>query len=130
MDLATLLAGMRPHLSQTAFAFAIVASPDEIPPGTTIIGTFVEEEGLTIVGPIEELAWGNLERSGAWAKISLTVHSSLSAVGLTAKIAGALADHGISANVVAAFFHDHIFVPWDKRHLAMDVLTRLGRTSL
>lgn len=127
-DLSALLAGMRPRLSETAFAFAIIASPDEIPHGTTIIGTFVEDEALTIVGPSEELAWPNLERSGAWAKITLTVHSSLSAVGLTAKVASALADHGISANVIAAFFHDHIFIPWEKRHLAMAVLKKLGRT--
>lgn len=129
-DLSTLIAGMRPQLSEIAFAFATVASPDEIPHGTTITGTFVEDEGLTIVGPFEEFVWSNLERSGAWAKISLTIHSSLSAVGLTAKVAGALADHGISANVIAAFFHDHIFVPWDKRELAMDVLMKLGRTPI
>jgi hypothetical protein len=128
-NLQTLLAGMRPHLSETGYAFGIVGSADEISPGTRIIGTFVEDEGLTIIGPSEDLDWANLERSGTWAKISLTAHSSLSAVGLTAKLASALADQGISANVVAAFFHDHIFVPWDKRFLAMEILTSLGRST-
>lgn len=129
-DLSTLLADMRPQLSEIPFVFAIVASPEDIPPGTTINGTFLEDEGLTIVGPLEELAWSNLERSCACAKITLAVHSSLSAVGLTAKVTSALADHGISANVIAAFFHDHIFVAWEKRQLAMDVLTKLGRASI
>lgn len=128
-NLQALLAGMQPRLSETVFAFATVGSENEIPPGTRIIGAFVEDEGLTIIGPSEEFDWSNIERSGTWAKISLTTHSSLSAVGLTAKLASALADHGISANVVAAFFHDHIFVPWDKRLLAMDALTRLGRST-
>lgn len=125
-DLDQLLASMRPSLSPTMFAFASVPGSGEIPAGTTVVGTFVEEEGLTIIGPFEEFAWAGLQHSEAWAKISLTVHSSLSAVGLTASVSSALADQRISANIVAGFFHDHIFVPWDQRHLAMDVLSSLS----
>jgi hypothetical protein len=58
--------------------------------------------------------------------ISLTIHSSLAAVGLTAAIASALAEQGISANVVAAYFHDHLFVPWEQRLQAMAVLSALA----
>ncbi len=52
-------------------------------------------------------------------QITLTVHSSLDAVGLTAAVATKLASYGISANVVAAYYHDHIFVQTEKA----DVLT-------
>ena len=45
----------------------------------------------------------------AW--ITLTVHSDLQAVGLTASFARALADEGIACNVVAGARRDHIFVP-------------------
>ena len=124
-DLQRLLTEMRPCLSETAYAFAVVPAVDEIPSGTTLLGTFAEDEALTIIGPFDELNWPNLERSGPWARICLTVHSSLTAVGLTAKVTSALADQGISANVIAAFFHDHIFVPWDKRHVAMETLKNL-----
>lgn len=124
-DLNKLIARMEPSLSETMFAFANVPSAGDIPAAVTVIGTFLENEGLTIIGPLEEFAWVGLDHSDAWAKISLTVHSSLSAIGLTAKVTSALADQRISANVIAAFFHDHIFVPWEKRHLAMSVLTKL-----
>ena len=52
--------------------------------------------------------------------------SSLEAVGLTAAVAGALAAEGISANVVAAFHHDHVFVPAGRAAEAMACLARLG----
>ena len=54
--------------------------------------------------------------------ITLTVHSSLEAVGLTAVVTNKLAEHKISANVVAAYYHDHIFVPCEKAKKAMEVL--------
>lgn len=61
-----------------------------------------------------------------WARITLTVHSSLAAIGLTAAVSQALAAGGIPANIIAAFHHDHIFVPWDRRAEALAVLHRLA----
>ena len=61
--------------------------------------------------------------TGEWARIFLGVHSSLEAVGLTAVLSSRLAEAGISANVVAGLFHDHLFVPWDRREEAIDCLT-------
>ena len=43
--------------------------------------------------------------------ISLAVHSALDGVGLTAAVAGALAERGIACNMVAGHHHDHAFVP-------------------
>lgn len=53
------------------------------------------------------------------------MHSELEAVGLTAAIAGALTRHGISGNLVAGYFHDHVFVQWERRAAAMEALTAL-----
>jgi hypothetical protein len=76
-----------------------------------------EAEGMTLIAPFPD---------GDWARISLDVHSSLSAAGLSAAIATALADRGLPANIVAAFHHDHLLVPWDRRQEALDVLNALS----
>ena len=72
-----------------------------------------EDEGLTAIVT---------DPSGEWARISLGVHSSLDAVGLTAALSTRLADLGISANIIAGRFHDHLFVPWNRREQALDCL--------
>jgi hypothetical protein len=74
-----------------------------------------EAEGVTLIRP-----------GTGWARITLTIHSSLEAVGLTAAVAGALADCGIGANLIAAVHHDHVFVPWSRRDEAMAVLRMLS----
>ena len=61
-----------------------------------------------------------------WARITLGVQSSLAAIGLTARVAEALAARGISANMVAAFHHDHVFVPWERREEALALLRGLS----
>ena len=69
-------------------------------------------------------------RSGTpFARITLTVHSALEGVGLTAAVAGALAQAGIACNVVAGYHHDHLFVPWDRREEALAILQRLSQSG-
>jgi len=75
-----------------------------------------EVEGITLVRPGE-----------GWARITLDIHSSLEAVGLTARVSAALAERGISANIIAALNHDHVFVPWDRRDEALAALRRLAQ---
>ena len=55
--------------------------------------------------------------------ISLSVHSSLTAVGFLAAITARLAERGISVNPVSGFYHDHLFVPEDRADEAMDILS-------
>jgi uncharacterized protein len=74
-----------------------------------------EAEGVTLIRP-----------GSGWARITLGVHSSLAAVGLTARVADALAAQRISANMVAAFHHDHVFVPWERRDEALAILRELA----
>ena len=59
--------------------------------------------------------------------ISLNVHSSLDAVGLTAAFSNRLAEYGISANVVAGFYHDHIFVHSELAEKAIRALGEIAR---
>ena len=109
-DLARLLAALDPQLHPERYSFSATSD------ATLGEGAFAivrESEGLTLIRP---------DPAGEWARISLGVHSSLEAVGLTAAFSSRLAEAGISANVVAAFYHDHIFVPWDRREEALEAL--------
>ena len=117
-DLARLLKFMAPRLHDAPYAFRLLA-PAEAPPSDAF-ALIAEDEGRTLIAPAP---------GGAWARISLTVHSDLEAVGLTAALAKALAEAGISANVVAGWYHDHIFVPWARRHDALAALAKLGDTA-
>jgi uncharacterized protein len=68
----------------------------------------------------------NLIASGTlFRRIILQVHSSLDAVGLTAAVSSKLTERGISANVIAAFYHDHIFIPAERAHEAVEALREL-----
>ena len=119
-DLNRLLQTLEPVLDPRRFSF--VTDPEVTMAEAALvspIGMFQEAEGLTIIreggdGPF-------------FAMISLSVHSSLEAVGLTAALARALGDAGISANVVAAYFHDHVFVPEAEGERALQVLRDLAK---
>jgi hypothetical protein len=91
--------------------------------------TFVEAEGLTVVVSAEKALQQKWEHSNRFSQITLEVHSSLDAVGLTAAVSSALAAAGISANIVAGFFHDHVFVQEDRAEDAVEVLVKLGEEA-
>jgi len=110
-DLAALIAQLQPRLYPARYEFAVAAS-EGFAAGTFAV--IAEEEGLTRVAE---------SPTGEWARISLGVHSSLEAVGLTALLSSRLADLGISANVIAAFHHDHFFVPWERKDEAVEALS-------
>lgn len=117
--LRQMLRGMEPELYPEPYGYSVQPGP--------VAGAFAmvaEDEGLTVVAPLSILPCDT-----AWARISLRLHSDLAAVGLTAAFARALGEKGISANVVAGYYHDHIFVQWDRRHDAMDALKALARDA-
>lgn len=126
-DLQVLLRSMAVSCSEEAFVFASFPRKRledlcQFEP----LGLFWEDEGLTAILSIENAAKAGVVTDPSFRRISLSVHSSLEAVGLTAAITGALAKDGISANVVAGYFHDHIFVPERNAETAMRVLERLS----
>jgi uncharacterized protein len=124
-DLDVLLRSMSPRRNPGTYVWATVRGT---PPASVVpVVTVREAEGTTLV--VER---GEAERAGLVVEfpsvwITLTVHSALEAVGFTAAFSTALTRAGISANVVAGFHHDHIFVPEDRAEDAMQILTELGR---
>ena len=92
-----------------------------------VLGAFKEEEGWTIILHKELADKLGYSYSYVAAWITLTIHSSLEAVGLTAAFSSALAKHFISCNVVAAYYHDHIFVAKQDAGKALNVLKKLAQ---
>jgi uncharacterized protein len=90
-----------------------------------IIGIFQEKEGVTIIATNEYLAKNDLKPEALFAKMTVEVETSLQLVGLTAILATKLAENNISANVIAGYFHDYIFVQYEARQKAIDVLNSL-----
>jgi uncharacterized protein len=125
MDLALLLLRMEPILDAEPYGYGLLPVGAAVPGGVDPFAVIVEAEGLTVVALVSAMTRAGIAHHGQWARISLSVHSDLAAVGLTAAIAAALTRHGISANVVAGYFHDHVFVQWERRVEAMEALRAL-----
>jgi hypothetical protein len=109
INLKNILKNLNPSLNEGEYVYCTVDNIDKIPL-SKILFLFKEKESITIIIKKEYAEELNLNFSYVASWITLNVHSSLSAVGLTAKFSKALSDAGISCNVVAAYFHDHIFV--------------------
>ncbi len=121
-DLATLLRTLRPALLDGEWVF-VSLPPDAARAHTdAALATMREAEGVSLVLPVAHARAHGLTDAPAFRCLTCTVHSSLEAVGLTAAIATALAAHGIPANVVAACYHDHVFVPAARAQEALAAL--------
>jgi hypothetical protein len=123
--LAILLKNMKPDLHEGGYVFCTVADIKGIDINS-VIGTFTEKEGITVVLSKAVADKLNLTYSFVCAWITLTVHSSLEAIGLTAAFSTALSKEGISCNVIAGYYHDHIFVHIKDAERAMKALSDLS----
>lgn len=110
-DLKRLLAEMEPMLHDGEYVYCTVEGRAAAWFALEPIGTFRENEGITLILERARAEAAGLSYGPVLRLITLSVHSALEAVGLTAAVSGALTQAGISANVVAAYYHDHIFVP-------------------
>jgi hypothetical protein len=128
-NLEYLLAHLNPELDISPYVFCSVRVEQLNAHKLDPLGTFREREGLTLILAQPQADEAGLDYQGIWARITLTVHSSLEAVGLIAAVATTLAEAGISANPVAGYYHDHLFVPWERRGEAMARLVELQKPA-
>jgi len=120
-DLATMLATLSVKRRPGVFAYIAVQVPT---PGLIAAAHAVVKEGrlTTIVLPVDAAARAGQAADVQFAWLTLTVQSSLDAVGLTAVVSARLAAIGIPCNVLAGYHHDHLLVPVDRVDDAINVL--------
>jgi uncharacterized protein len=124
-NLQVLLKKMEPVLQKGNFVFCTVRDISHLSADELLL-TFKEKEGVTIILQKEIADRHALNYSAVMSWITLAIHSSLTAVGLTAAFATALTNENISCNVVAGYYHDHIFVAREDAEKAMRSLKRLA----
>ena len=125
-DLSKMLSSLRPQLLDEEYVFCTMGNGrygdhPELEP----IASFMEAEGLTLVIPRHRADEHGIPYESVFRCITLSVHSSLEAVGLTAVVATKLTEHNISANVIAAYYHDHVFVQSEYASAAVSALNKL-----
>lgn len=123
--LSKLLRSMRPRLHDEVFVFATTTDTDNLATLEPLL-RFVEEEGTTLVLKKDQAETHGLQYEFPCRMITLSVHSSLDAVGFIAAVTTHLAKESISVNTVSAYFHDHLFVPADR---AEDAMISIGELS-
>ena len=126
-DLGKILTSMSPVLMDGEYVFCSFQNAQygdhaELEP----FASCVEPEGLTLIVPKPRADADGITYESVFRAITLRIHSSLDAVGLTAAVSAKLSEYEISANVIAGNFHDHIFVQSyhaEKAMAALDELT-------
>ena len=129
-ELDRLVRSMNPELHAETYVFVNIPQKPCQMRMEEIQGCYRESEGMTFILDKETADRKGLTYSNTWRSITLRIHSDLEAVGFTAKISGALALAGIPCNMIAACYHDHIYVPALLADKAMNVLVDLQETKI
>jgi len=127
-ELSYLLKNMKPEHVPGSYIFNTVTENTLKNLGSTPLMLFREDEGITVIVSKEIAEKFSLPFESVWGLITMTVHSDLEAVGFLAKITSVLAEAGITANTVSAFYHDHIFVPIDRVEESLVLLRNLSNS--
>lgn len=125
INLQKLLKTLKPKHNSGEYVFCVVDKIESINLKDVVL-MFKEKEGITVIIKKQLANKLKLKYSFVASWITLTAHSSLEAIGLTAAFSNALSQQGISCNVVAAFHHDHIFVAKKDTKKAMVVLNKFS----
>lgn len=123
-QLTRLLSTLQPQLHDGVYAYCTLPTGAVAPPQA--IGSFRESEGLTAILSLQDANSAGLTPGFLAAWITLQVNSALDSVGLTAAVSRALGDADIPCNIVAAYHHDHLFVPVAQARAACEVLKQLS----
>ena len=115
---------MEPILNEGEYVFATVSNIESIPREMTVC-EIKEREGITVVVSKDNAIKLGLRYELVTSWITLNIHSSLEAIGLTATFASELSRNKIACNVVAGYYHDHIFVNEKEKHKALSVLLNM-----
>ena len=127
-NLERLLRHLAPELHAAHYVYCSFAD-QRLPDGLDALCTFRETEGLTAVVERAKAVAAGVPHVFEARLITLTIHSSLDAIGMIAAVASALAAAGIPCNAIAAYHHDHILVPIAQATQAMSVLQALASGS-
>ena len=126
--LKTLIQNMEPVLNEGEYVFVTVSDIESIPRSLTIC-EMKEKEGITVVLRKQDAEDHDLSFDFIASRITLNIHSSLEAVGLTAAFSTALGNQNISCNVIAGYYHDHIFIDKKDEDKAMNALIELSKSN-
>jgi len=123
-----MISGMTPTLRSEKYVFISTEDPTLVSSlSSQAISIFEEEEGKSLLIPVDLAKESGFSVAQPMSCITLNVYSSLDGVGLTAAVATALGENSIPCNMIAAFHHDHVFVPSEMSDQAMEVLTTLQK---
>ncbi|CAM4182509.1 ACT domain-containing protein [Zobellia nedashkovskayae] len=125
-NLAEMIKGMTPKLNEGEYVFITLTDANQISRADTLC-EFKEQEGTTVIIAKQKADALRLPYEYIASWITLEIHSSLEGVGLTALFSSELAKNNISCNVVAAYYHDHIFVDHKDAEKAVAVLRQLSK---
>ena len=129
-DTTRMIAGMTPVLAEGLWVYCCETDPGQV--ATLVNAAFAvvkEAEGTTLILPADVATANRYDTALQMRLITLNLFSDLEGIGLTAAVAQALTDAGISCNVVAAYHHDHIFVPESDAETALSALQNLQRAA-
>ncbi|MHA1134894.1 MAG: ACT domain-containing protein [Candidatus Thorarchaeota archaeon] len=129
-ELSYLLKNMEPSHVPGSYIFATVSEETLETLGSTPRLVFREDEAITVIVTKEIAEANSISFKTLWSLITMTVHSDLEAVGFLAKITSILAEAGITANTVSAFYHDHLFVPENRVEDTLSLLRNLSNSII
>jgi len=127
MDLAKMLASIK--IERRAELVTVVSLPEPVALGDGVHAVLTEVEGTTVIATLDEAERRGWPANFVAVWLTVQVHSSLEAVGLTAAMSRALTERQIPCNVLAGFYHDHLLVPVDRADEAVATLESLAEPA-
>lgn len=127
-NLESLLKNMKPKAVLGEYVFCSIQE-SQLEDLEDPLMVFRESEGPTVIVTKAVAERNDFPFDSTWGLVSLSIHSNLEAVGFLAAITNHLAESGISVNVVSAFYHDHLFIPYQRVDEVVSLLTALSNSS-